>query len=1324
MFGFFWTYHRPQIKKWILLEAERQSALHLPVRIWAEDANVSLFPPRVSLYNVKYLPKDRKLAEHLAPGTIGEITVELGIGSLLRGQIRVADIIVIRPQARILFKTPLFNGSSASAETTLPLQAIAKLPIDDVHIEGADIMVGLRAEHVGVHLQNFSFQAYNRYRSIFVNLKTPHLFIKELGHPDGVPFDVETRFLISPEELDMTALKIKKDKSFLVAAGQIQGPLEKLKFKEADMKMRISYFLPELNDLLRVVAPQIKVPKLQGKANLDLSLTLLSEKLSPEVRFRIKTEDVKVDKFLVGNVSGAGTLDRNKFESDEISFVTPAGHASLRLIKMAFGERTTIESRLNVEKLELQQLLFDLGVVRVPLHLDIAGDVPCNGELAPKFNVICHGSLDAQNFSVWQRSDPKKIIVALKKMTATGQVRFDLQHVDYHASAEVGSSRGKSDGVIDYDKGFHINYESDLLNFKDVDNLVSLKLEGQAKVKGSTEGDGSRATFALDLNTQDSWIEDFQLGHFSTAMQYKTGSIYFRKILGHNHNSRFDGNLTIDVIRNQLDLGLHFPYVELDDITRALSRRLPLPIKIGGTGVAEVKAHGPLKINALSYQLKSTFYRGDIANEPFDEAKINISAENGYAKTNSVYLTKDASVIGFNGTMDPNWMVNAALIGNRLRLEQFDTVQRMGLSTTGLMDFAMTLHGPLPRPEMDLKGYFRKVVVGDQAVDDSNFELQFKKDRIEARGEFLGKTVVTHSTWPRDDIAPFDFYVKTQNWDFARIFSLISDPHHTNEFETALTGEVSLKSSQGGFWHANGKAEIQTLSVKHGSLSLSNQKPLVISFINGLMRTEFFELSGENAAVKLETLSTSREQIDLRLSGHFDLNLISVLTPFLSDLRGPVDFNMTAKGSLDDPNLRGSAFLEKGFLRFKEFPHAFENIHAGLSLNKSHLHIDALTATLGGGRMSADGQMSFLGGSQVPVDVAGQFQNVTLNVPDGFKTKGSGNFKFSGDHFPYLLTLNYNISGGDLTREFVQTPSLTKQVQPSTFLPKYFDQQSFEPLILDFTANFDSPINVKNALVSGNVTGHIKAEGTPKKIRLTGRAQAQKGSKIFFRDTPFDVEVGSVEYHEEAPENPLIYAQGKSRVTEVSTDNRPQTYDVDLILQGHPKDLKINLSSQPALSQQQIVSLLALGMTMDNNAISATASRSTEAQSSALTTQGSVQLGTALLQKPIGNQIKDKLGVDMQISSAYSQADQTTVPKVTFSKQWTPTFIGSASRTIDKSPVNLIKLEYKMERNLSLVGSWQGQSSDSTSLPNLQQPQVDPTPSIFGLDLEYKIEFK
>jgi translocation and assembly module TamB len=731
-----------------------------------------------------------------------------------------------------------------------------------------------------------------------------------------------------------------------------------------------------------------------------------------------------------------------------------------------------------------------------------------------------------------------------------------------------------------------------------------------------------------------------------------------------------------------------------------------------------------LQLNALSYQLKSTFYRGEIANEPFDEAKVNILAQNGYAKTTSVYLTKDASVVSMNGTMDPLWNVNAAIIGNKLRLEQFDTVQRMGLSLTGLMDFAMTLQGRLPRPDMDLKGYFRKVVVGDQTVDDSNFELQFKKDRIEARGEFLGKTLVTHSTWPRQPDAPFDFYIKTQQWDFARIFSMLSEPHHSNEFETALTGEVTLKSPEGGFWHANGKAEVQTLLVKHGNLSLSNAKPLIISFQNGLMRTEYFELGGEQASVKLETLSTSREQIDLRLTGHFDLNLISVLTPFLSDLRGPLDFSLTAKGSLDDPTVQGSAFLNKGYLRFKDFPHAFENIHAGFVLAKRNLHLDALTAMLGGGKISADGQMGFLSGGNYPVDVAGQFQNVALNVPDGFKSKGSGTFKVSGDHFPYLLSLVYNLTGGEVTREFAQTPSLTKQVQPSSFLPKYFDKQSFEPLLFDFDFNFNSPVVVRNTLVNANVTGHLKAEGTPKKLRLTGRAQAQKGSKIFFRDTPFDVEVGNVEYHEDAPENPLIYAQGKSRVTEVSTDNRPQTYDIDLILQGHPKDLKINLSSQPALSQQQIVSLLALGMTMDNNAISATASRSTEQQSSALTTQGSVQLGTALLQKPIGNQIKDKLGVDMQISSAYSQADQTTVPKVTFSKQWTPTFIGSASRTIDKSPVNLIKLEYKMQRNLSLVGSWQGQSSDSTSLPNLQQPQVDPTPSIFGLDLEYKIEFK
>ena len=75
-----------------------------------------------------------------------------------------------------------------------------------------------------------------------------------------------------------------------------------------------------------------------------------------------------------------------------------------------------------------------------------------------------------------------------------------------------------------------------------------------------------------------------------------------------------------------------------------------------------------------------------------------------------------------------------------------------------------------------------------------------------------------------------------------------------------------------------------------------------------------------------------------------------------------------------------------------------------------------------------------------------------------------------------------------------------------------------------------------------------------------------------------------------------------------------------------------------------------------------------------------------------------------------------STPKVTLSKQWTPKFGASASSTLKANPSNEVKLEYKMNKNISVIGSWDGKEPT----PGVEQP----TQNVFGLDLEYKVQFK
>jgi translocation and assembly module TamB len=71
---------------------------------------------------------------------------------------------------------------------------------------------------------------------------------------------------------------------------------------------------------------------------------------------------------------------------------------------------------------------------------------------------------------------------------------------------------------------------------------------------------------------------------------------------------------------------------------------------------------------------------------------------------------------------------------------------------------------------------------------------------------------------------------------------------------------------------------------------------------------------------------------------------------------------------------------------------------------------------------------------------------------------------------------------------------------------------------------------------------------------------------------------------------------------------------------------------------------------------------------------------------------------------------------VTLSKQWTPKFGASASSTLQANPTNDVKVEYKMNKNISVIGSWEGKETNRET--------QDTEQSVLGLDLEYKVQFK
>ncbi|MCB0361290.1 MAG: translocation/assembly module TamB domain-containing protein, partial [Bdellovibrionales bacterium] len=192
----------------------------------------------------------------------------------------------------------------------------------------------------------------------------------------------------------------------------------------------------------------------------------------------------------------------------------------------------------------------------------------------------------------------------------------------------------------------------------------------------------------------------------------------------------------------------------------------------------------------------------------------------------------------------------------------------------------------------------------------------------------------------------------------------------------------------------------------------------------------------------------------------------------------------------------------------------------------------------------------------------------------------------------------------------------------------------------------------------------------------------------------------------ENSDNPNIYLTANTRVKD--------QYDISLLIQGKARDPQINLSSQPNLSEPEIISLLALGIDPRSSTSGESESAQNDEAKRLTTTQTTLQIGSALLQKPLGD-INKLTGVEVDVSGA-TGSDRSIVPNLTLKKQWSPKLGISASRTVENSPTSNAKVEYKFNKRLSIIGTWENKEGN---------PEIkDTTKEKVGVDLEYRVEFK
>jgi translocation and assembly module TamB len=371
-----------------------------------------------------------------------------------------------------------------------------------------------------------------------------------------------------------------------------------------------------------------------------------------------------------------------------------------------------------------------------------------------------------------------------------------------------------------------------------------------------------------------------------------------------------------------------------------------------------------------------------------------------------------------------------------------------------------------------------------------------------------------------------------------------------------------------------GTANFTDLTVLIEDVQLVAVSPLVVQFSRDEVFFEKTQFTGQNTNVTFGgrlALGPGGTQ-SLTVDGKLNLRVLNGLSPDLF-LTGSADVNVRVAGTFDVPRINGTAYLANASIAtlIADERLTISNVKGGVRFNSNQAQIDTLTGVLGGGRVSVTGGalLSGLTPTRFQFNVRGE--DVTVPYPQDFRSTADVDLEFRGTQTrgQQIATI---ISGAINLRRAEYTQDIDLETLISGRREALIEQGG--EFALAATAQFqDLRIEGRDALIVRNNLAEtvgsvsLRIDGPVKEPIVAGRITATTGT-INFRNKRYEIQRATIDLPGSLNADPIINIQATAEI---------QGYDVITSITGPLTQPSVNVRSDPALPQADVVSLILTG---------------------------------------------------------------------------------------------------------------------------------------------------
>lgn len=657
---------------------------------------------------------------------------------------------------------------------------------------------------------------------------------------------------------------------------------------------------------------------------------------------------------------------------------------------------------------------------------------------------------------------------------------------------------------------------------------------------------------------------------------------------------------------------------------------------------------------------------------------------------------------------------------------------------------------PIAQP-FDKEAYLRDTSVqGNYTIDGALFGGQVKVDKV----------VVTRQKAPvvsgRIGLAKFDL------GPIGKLLVTDEGPEGEGAAPSAalggeLTGDLEIdRIATDDIAHAKGRFTPRTMRISRGTQTLSLRTspssapgaplgpPIVIALANDDLKLPpvTFDLAAPNGfkgafALKGDVTKVTRGA-ELALEAELspiDLGILVGVVPRVSRASGTLSGKVLVRGKATQPEFDGQLKVRSGEFGIKGLPGGLTDVEVDLVADENEARVTRASGHFLGGDISMTARMPIKGGQLGIAEATITGRQLYVAPSEGVKATVDADVLVTLNPTATTAAGRLPLVGGEVTiTAFEYTKPIT--IDLTGFRgAKRTVVENYDPTLDSVNLGFDVrsrvPLRIRNNLVDAQLAidpRGLRVTGTNQRIGLRGELTTLTGGHVRVFANDFEVQKGSIRFDDPTRIAPHVditalteYRRYNNTLATAGSGGANTTggagttggissggqggglWRITLHAYGDADDLKIDMTSDPALSREDIFFLLTIGLTRAEvdqvRAGSVYASAAFEA------------IGTV---SGVDRAVKQAIPVidDFRPGTAYSPRSGRVEPNITVGRRLGENVRARLTSGLAEDPQLRSTIEWRLGRSFTVEPSYDRINTASSS--NVGN---------FGIDFRWRLEF-